>query len=232
VLLSIHVVTGAVALIFGAVALMAKKGGSVHRRSGLLFVCAMFVMAVSAAMLGNVGGGLMTIYFLATGLTTVRDVSPWTRAVTGVALAFATGFAFLTIVSGVKALDQPGLSAGGVPFRTIGIVSLLLAAIVAFAAVGDLRVVRSGLPRGRSRLARHLWRMCVALLIAAGSFFSIRERVAKILPESFTALPMRMLPIALVFGVMFFWLWKLRGRGNTMPQIVLRQEKENANLAS
>jgi hypothetical protein len=87
------------------------------------------------------------------------------------------------------------------------------------AAAGDLRVVRFGAPRGGPRLARHLWRMCFALFIAAGSFFSIRERVAKILPEPFTTAPMRMLPIVLVFGAMFHWLWRVRRR-RTLPVIV------------
>ena len=54
--------------------------------------------------------------------------------------------------------------------------------------------------------------MCVALFIAAGSFFSIRERVAAVLPEPFTTGPMRALPILLVFGAMFYWLWKVRSR--------------------
>jgi hypothetical protein len=61
--------------------------------------------------------------------------------------------------------------------------------------------------------------MCFALFIAAGSFFSIRERVAKILPEPFTTAPMRALPILLVFGAMFYWLWRVRGR-RTLPVLV------------
>ena len=67
--------------------------------------------------------------------------------------------------------------------------------------------------RAGQRLARHLWRMCFALFIAAGSFFSIRARVAKVLPEPFLAAPMRMLPILFVFVAMFYWLWRLRGAG-------------------
>jgi len=94
-----------------------------------------------------------------------------------------------------------------------------LAAIMTLAAIGDVRILRSGLPRGRQRLARHLWRMCFALFIAAGSFFSIRERVATILPEPFTTGPMRALPILLVFTAMFYWLWRLRGR-RTLPMLV------------
>ena len=61
-----------------------------------------------------------------------------------------------------------------------------------------------------------------ALFIAAGSFFSIRERVAKILPEPFTTGPMRALPILLLFGAMFYWLWRVRGR-RRLP-VVVRHE--------
>jgi hypothetical protein len=53
---------------------------------------------------------------------------------------------------------------------------------------------------------------CFALFIAAGSFFSVRERVAQILPEPFTTAPKRALPILLVFGAMFYWLWRVRRR--------------------
>jgi hypothetical protein len=100
--------------------------------------------------------------------------------------------------------------------RTIGAMSFVLATVMILAAIGDVRVMRFGLPRGGRRLARHLWRMCFALFIAAGSFFSIRERVAKILPEPFTMGPMRALPILLLFGAMFYWLWRVRGR-RTLP---------------
>ncbi|HYO79462.1 MAG TPA: hypothetical protein VE010_23550, partial [Thermoanaerobaculia bacterium] len=85
------------------------------------------------------------------------------------------------------------------------------ATIFILAAAGDLRVLRFGVPRGGPRLARHLWRMCFALFIAAGSFFSIRARVAKILPEPFTTAPMRALPFLILFGAMFYWLWRVRG---------------------
>jgi len=93
------------------------------------------------------------------------------------------------------------------------------ATIMMLAAIGDVRILRFGMLRGRPRLARHLWRMCFALFIAAGSFFSIRERVGTILPEPFTTGPMRALPILLVFSAMFHWLWRLRGR-RTLPMLV------------
>jgi uncharacterized membrane protein len=54
-LLPIHVAAGGLAIVLGAVALLVKKGGTIHR-SGLLFVYAMLVMGITASILGNVGG--------------------------------------------------------------------------------------------------------------------------------------------------------------------------------
>jgi uncharacterized membrane protein len=214
-ILPIHIAAGGVALVLGALALIVKKGGSIHRRSGLLFVYASLVMGISAAILGNVGGGLMTVYFVVTALTTVRPVSPWVRRINVAALLLVVGLAFVDILGGVKAFNSPGRSLNGIPFLML----FFIATIMILAALGDVRIMRFGVPRGGPRLARHLWRMCFALFIAAGSFFSIRERVAKILPEPLTTAPIRMLPILLIFGAMFYWLWRVRRR-HPLPVII------------
>ena len=218
--LPIHVAAGGLALVLGAVALLARKGGTVHRRSGLVFVYVMLVMGISASILGfrrsptdgNVFTGFMTAYFVGTALTTVRPVSAWTRGINVGGLIVAVGLALGCIAGGVRAFNSPHLSPGGVPFRTIGLMSFFLAIVLLLAAAGDVRILRFGVRRGGPRLARHLWRMCFALFIAAGSFFSIRERVATILPEPLTTGPMRALPIVLLFGAMFYWLWRVRAR--------------------
>jgi len=219
-LLTVHIAAGGLAIILGAVALSVKKGGTLHRRGGMLFVYAMLVMGITASILEfrrsaaatNLVAALMSVYFVGTALTTVRPPSRWTRAINIAALAVAVGLAFISIVGGVKGVNTPGLSPGGVPFRTIGVMSFILATVLTLAAIGDVRIMWSGMPRGGPRLARHLWRMCFALFIAAGSFFSIRERVAKILPEPFTTGRMRALPILLLFGAMFYWLWRVRAK--------------------
>jgi len=235
-ILPIHIAAGGLAMVLGAVALTVKKGGTIHRRSGMLFVYAMLVMGFSASILGflksptdgNVFTGLMTAYFVGTALTTVRPASPWTRRINAVALTIVVALALGTIVSGVKAVNDPGLSPGGVPFRTIGVMSFVLATVMSLAAAGDVRILLSGMPRGGRRLARHLWRMCFALFIAAGSFFSIRERVARILPEPFTSGQMRALPILLLFGAMFYWLWRVRSR-RTLP-VLVRHDSIEENI--
>ena len=212
-LLPIHVVAGGLAIVLGAVALTASKGLTLHRRSGLLFVYAMVTMGVSGALLAlrqnlaNVLGGITSVYFVVTALNTVRPATPGTRRV-GIALcAAAAALAVIEVGIGVKAFRSPHGMLNGVPF----FMTFFLATVTGLAAAGDVRVLRSGARRGGPRLARHLWRMCFALFIAAGSFFSIRARVAKILPEPFTTPMMRALPILLLFASMFYWLWRVRG---------------------
>jgi len=216
VLLPVHIVAGGLAIILGGVALVAAKGATLHRKSGILFVYAMLTMGISGSILAlrqsltnaNVLGGFMSAYFVMTALTTVRPVSTWTRRLDCGALVVALALAIVEIGLGFKALTSPRGTINGVPFFML----FFLATITTMAAAGDIRAMRSGVLRGGRRLARHLWRMCFALFIAAGSFFSIRARVAQILPEPFLSVPMRALPVLLVFLTMFYWLWRLRGR--------------------
>ena len=137
-------------MVLGAVALVARKGGTAHRRSGLLFVWVMVVMGTTASILAlrngptdpNLFAALMTGYFVGTALTTVRPVSRWTRRFDVAAL--------IVVVRSRARLDRgrrpdrsssPGLSPGGVPLRTIGVMSFILAIVMLLAAAGDARIL-------------------------------------------------------------------------------------------
>jgi hypothetical protein len=84
-LLPIHIAAGGLAIMLGALALSVRKGGTTHRRSGLLFVYAMLVMGITASILGllkgpndpNVTAGITVAYFVGTALMTVRPASRW-----------------------------------------------------------------------------------------------------------------------------------------------------------
>ena len=215
-LLPIHIAAGGLAMVLGFVALAARKGDMLHRRSGLLFVYAMLTMGISGSILAlhkswtnvNALGGFMSAYFVITALTTVRPVSAWTKSLNHVALLVAIALLSIEAGLGFKALASPGGTLNGVPFFML----FFMATVTALAAGGDLRLMWVGALPASARLARHLWRMCFALFIPAGSFFSIRERVAKILPEPFTTPFMRALPILVVFLAMFYWLWRVSAR--------------------
>src|SRR5215213_9551185 len=98
-LLPIHIVAGGLSIILGAIALAVTKGGSIHRRSGILFVYAMVVMGVTASSLEYLKGSaatgviapLITVYLVGTALTTVRPESRFTRVINIAALVVAIG---------------------------------------------------------------------------------------------------------------------------------------------
>ena len=60
---------------------------------------------------------------------------------------------------------------------------------------------------GVQRITRHIWRMCVALLIAAFSFFLGQQQV---FPASVRGSPLLLVPEIAVLGVMVFWLVRVR----------------------
>jgi uncharacterized membrane protein len=54
---ALHILGGSVAMVAGLVAVSARKGGRLHRGAGDVFVVAMLVMAIFAAVLGVVRPG-------------------------------------------------------------------------------------------------------------------------------------------------------------------------------
>ena len=227
-LLPIHIAAGGLAIVLGAVALSVKKGGTIHRRSGLLFVYAMLVMGVSASILSLLNGPRLReclrrradgvfrrhrAHHCPPGI--VLDAPNQRRCADG---RGRTRCRLRCRRSEVDQYARPRREWRPVPDRGRDVVDHRRR-VDRWRRPATCASCASALPRGGPRLARHLWRMCFALFIAAGSFFSIRERVAQILPEPFTTGPMRALPIVLLFGAMFYWLWRVRGR-RTLPVLV------------
>src|SRR5687768_7301567 len=75
----LHVVAGGLSLIFGFVALSAAKGATLHRKSGMLFVFTVLIMALTGTVMAalnaqneSVIGGVLTIYLVTTSLIAVR----------------------------------------------------------------------------------------------------------------------------------------------------------------
>ena len=209
----VHILAGSVALLSGYLALSVKKGSGLHRKSGMLFVGAMLTTAtfglVMAAGRGvapavNIPAGLISAYLVVTSLTTVRPPASSTRElhVGAMIVALATSLASLTF--GFQAVAGGGTRLGmsAFPFFLFGLVGIT-------GCVGDMRVLRSGALQGSSRLARHLWRMCFALFIAALSFFIGQSDE---FPEGLRIMPLLALPVLAVLVSMFYWLWRVRIR--------------------
>ena len=78
----IHIAGGVIALLAGTAAAVAPKGGRVHVAGGIAFALSMFVLGLSAAVIGPSAtppqspvGGLMVCYFVATGWLAARNRS-------------------------------------------------------------------------------------------------------------------------------------------------------------
>ena len=206
-ILPFHILAGVLALVFGYIALFAAKGATLHRKSGLLFVSAMVTMSLTGALVAflnsssvSVIAGLLSFYFVTTGLLTVRPRSQGPRWIDRGAMLFALTVAALAFKTGF------GLMNGGRP-ETIPMFIFGVAGVLA--AAGDIRVIRAGSIQGPRRITRHLWRMCFAMWVAAASFFwGPRGRVPDVIYYP-ALLP---IPVLLPVAVMLYWLWRIRIR--------------------
>jgi len=207
IVLPLHILGGALALVFGYTALFAAKGATLHRKAGLFFVVAMVTMSLSGAFIAALNGstvsliaGLLTFYFVTTALLTVRPRTRDSRWIDRGAMLLAATTSVLAFKIGFE------LSAAGrpeaPPLFVFGIVGLL-------AANGDRRVLRAGDIQGPRRIARHLWRMCFAMWVAAASFFwGPPGRV----PEMINIPALLPIPVLTPVVVMLYWLWRIRVR--------------------
>jgi hypothetical protein len=208
-MIPLHVAAGLLALLSGAVALYALKGGALHRKSGMVFVYAMLVMSASGAVIAalqptvvamNVIAGALTFYLVLTALLTVRRPVLEFRWTDGVPMLVALAVCLACLKLGTDAVGGERRNGPLPVFVMFGGVALL-------ATVGDLRLMLGRRVDGRPRIARHLWRMCFALFIAAASFFlGPPQRLPAPLRES----ALRPVPVLLVLLVMAYWMVRVR----------------------
>ncbi len=212
-LYALHIAAGSLGLLSGYIALFAGKGAPIHRRSGRVFVYTMLTMAVAGFVIAvtrgvapriNVPAALLTSYLVITSLTTVRPLATGSRLVSLSGTVVALGVGLTMLALGIDGVVNGGTRSGmlAIPFFMFGVVGVV-------GGIGDLRLMRSGPLRGTARLARHLWRMCFALFIAALSFFIGQ---AKVIPEPLRIRPLLGVPVLLVLVMMFYWLWRVRVR--------------------
>ncbi|MFZ5670919.1 MAG: hypothetical protein ACOY4K_15635 [Pseudomonadota bacterium] len=204
-----HVAGGTVGLASGALALVARKGAPVHRAAGTAFFVAMLVMAGLGAVVGAVRG--QTINVVAGSFTTYLVATAWLavkrpQASVGLAERLLAAFIAVFVAAGGAATlliaASPTGAADGVPWPA----AAAFVAVAALAGALDLRVIRRGGLAGVARLSRHLWRMCLALAIAAAAFFlGQADEIPRALRGGHLAIP----PLA-ALAALAFWMIRLR----------------------
>jgi len=205
-LLPFHILAGILALVFGYVALFTKKGGILHRKTGTGFAVAMIVMSLTGALIatvkpdrGSIIAGLLTFYFVVTGLLTVKHV-PSQRRISMLLMVWGFVLGVFAIWAGWW-LAQRG--------RPEAAPMLIFSAMSIGGAIGDWRMLKAGGIQGPRRITRHLWRMCFAMWVAAASFFwGPPGRVPAVIYYP-ALLP---IPVLLPIVVMLYWLFRIRIR--------------------
>lgn len=224
-ILLVHVLAGAAGIVTGYLALYFPKGSTLHRRIGRWFVYAMVTMGALAVPISlyeaktTWAGGVLAAYFVITGLTTVRPAAEHRRSLLAVGVLVAGTLGVLGVYGGLERLIRGPFFLEGVPAP----MPIFLGTVVLLAVAGDLRVLRAGPLHGRPRLVRHLWRMCFALWIAAGSFFIGQART---FPEALRHPVVMFVPPLIPLLAMPYWIWRLRSRRR--PARVEIRAAENA----
>jgi hypothetical protein len=218
----LHVGGGTIGLMSGMTAAFAPKGGGVHRAAGKVFVVSMLVMAAFAAYLAvampgqivNLVIGTFTFYLVATAWMTV-----WRR--NGAAAGLPEKIALFVVLClcapfGVLSFQ---LAAGLQPFidSAVPLKGPVLIAIYGFtlvtfiAAACDVRMMLAGGISGAPRIARHLWRMCLGLMLATGSAFT--NGLPHLLPETVPVSNILLLPQLVPLALLIFWMIRVRFTG-------------------
>lgn len=209
-ILVLHIAAGSIGIVSGMAALALRKGGRGHRIAGNLFFVSILIMSAIGACVAaflpsriSVVAGALTFYLAATSWVTVRRKPGEIGRFELAAFLFASGIALAGLAIGVQTVTSPTGRLDGLPPQPV----LVFAAVAALAAVSDLRMIRRPGIFGPQRIARHLWRMCSALLIAAFSFFLGQQ---KVMPASMRGSPLLFVPEIVIIGSMIYWLVRMR----------------------
>jgi uncharacterized membrane protein len=209
-ILYLHIGGGTLGMIFGAIALFSAKGGWVHRKAGDVFVAAMLVMSGIGAVVSpflhdrvSSVAGMMTFYMVLTAWLTVKRAENTTSRWDAAGLLVALGVVAAGATFALMAANAPSGTVDGQPPQAFTVFMI----VGSIAAACDLKVILSGGISGAPRLARHLWRMCTALAVAAGSFFLGQQ---KFLPKALHGSPLLFIPTLLPLAMLIFWMIRVR----------------------
>ncbi len=239
--LVVHIWAGIFALPSGTAALVFRKGSLRHVLAGKVFVASILTMAVAAVYLAivkhqssNIGAGLLTFYLIGTAWLTAKRKDGETSRLDWIALLIPLALGILTWMNGIRVVHSGASSQDGVP---VGMM-FFMGSVMLLAAAGDVRMLVWGGLFGTQRIARHLWRMCFGLFIAAGSFFlGGNNRPLRLLsaaglgqhlPQALFSIGLYLVLTILPLVLLIFWLFRVR-LANTYRTKGVRPQAQSAD---
>jgi hypothetical protein len=149
--------------------------------------------------IGNVIGGVLTLYMVSTGWAAVlrKEGETGLSEIGLLLVGLAEGIGCWIL--GWEAAHSATGSKDGYPAA----IYYVFGSLALYGAAWDVRMLIRGGVFGALRIARHLWRMCFALFIAAASLFLGRPQIfPAIFRETYALYVLSFLPLIL----MIFWL--------------------------
>jgi hypothetical protein len=209
-LLLIHISGAVVGLLSGFLAMFLRKGSGLHGAAGNVFGVAMLAMSATGAYIAafyrpnmaNVVVALLTFYLVSTGWRAARRREGRPGLFDLGALLFILGDGLAAFGFGIQEVVAPRDNMPPALYFIFGSVALLC-------ALTDIRMFRRGGLVGKQRMVRHLWRMSLALLIGALSFYPGQ---AKLFPMWLRETRVLLLPMVFVIGAMLYWRFRMRTR--------------------
>lgn len=203
-----HIAGGAVGLVSGTAAILSPKGGRVHRAAGKVFFVSMFIAyAIGAGVAPfldegqrpNFVAGVMALYLLVTAWMAAKRRDPVVGWPEYAGLAIAVSVLAMGLIFLRQASQDPSGTVDGSPPQAF----ILFTVLGTCAVLGDLNVILRRSISGVSRIARHLWRMCMSLFVAAGSFFMGQQQA---LPDFMLGTLWQFGPVLFPLAALAIWL--------------------------
>lgn len=209
-LMLIHIAGGGIALVSGAAALALRKGSRRHASVGIVFFGSMLVMGLTGSLISALRPaysvtviGILTCYFVVTSWAAAKHRDGKASRLDHAALMVVLGCAAAMFWFGMQGMNDPAGLFDGLPY----LVFFQFGTVAALAAAFDVRFILRRESSGVQRIGRHLWRMCLALGIAASSFFRGQRDE---FPDLIRDLPVWDLPPLAVIAAMIFWSVRVR----------------------
>jgi hypothetical protein len=151
----------------------------------------------------NFVDGVLALYLLITAWLAAKRVNPVVGRTEKIGLAVALSVFIAGILFMLQAANDPSGTVDGSPSQAF----VLFVVVAGAAALGDVRAIMRGTINGATRIARHVWRMCVSLFIASASFFFGQQQL---LPEAMLGTLWQYGPVLFPLTAMLVGLLALR----------------------
>ncbi len=202
-------------LTMGFLALVSRKGMKLHITAGNAFFVFMIGLALTTVYLEYKLGdfpimGPLFFYFATTSWLTVKRPAGQSGYFEMVMCLLISAISFAFYKWGWDIAYGGEELAGTFPLELY----FAWGSIAAFAAIMDLKLILQRGVTGKHRVARHLWRACMAFLMSLMSLLA-----QDVFPDPIANSGVLWLPVLVLLLIMFYWLGQL-----------MFSTKKNANM--